>query len=563
MSNETELHEKITSLKAEVEQLKSRVAALENHSPKARPLISKPTLDIKGYISKEGLESLIGGQLLNRVGIIVLLFGVAYFLKYSFDNRWIGELGRVVIGFIGGITLLAAGNLMMKRHYRYFSQGFSGGGLGILYLTTFAAANYYHFFSPLVAFSILVLTAMTGGILSVRQNAYGVAVLAAVGGFLTPFLIGSREANPPALLSYIAVLDLAVIYLAYHKNWRSLNLLSFCGTALVYFLYQQSSFQQYQSNLWLNQFFLVLYFLIFGTLTFLYNVRHRQSTGAGDVLLLVLNAAFFFGVSANNLDNRYHHWLGVFAILLAVIYLLLGLTLYRRKLGDDLLFLSLLGTSLSFVTIAIPLQFENDRVMTVAWLVESIILIYAGIKGVNILVRRAGLLLLSLVTIATQLGYPYFYETPVPVLNMYSLTSYLSITGFFLVAHMFFRFPDLHEKERLKVWPSAVIGTVLAMKQISWEVSKAMDYFKLDYSVDFAVSLSWVFFALLLMLLGMIRDVKGLRFISLGLFSLTTAKIMLFDLSGLAMSFRVLILLIVGVILVGVSFIYQHKNKNE
>ncbi|OPX84131.1 MAG: hypothetical protein A4E53_03906 [Pelotomaculum sp. PtaB.Bin104] len=186
MADQEDLVQRLALLEEEVNSLKARLATLENQ---AGP-VSSPGEDTDANIrakqagrkkhsagkrhphgrslhdtilTKDGLESLIGGQLLNRIGIIILLFGVAYFLKYAFDNGWINQTGRIVIGLIAGVSLLTAGDMAMSRKYTYFSQGLTGGGIAVIYLTTFAAANYYQIFSPLVAFVLLVITALAGG----------------------------------------------------------------------------------------------------------------------------------------------------------------------------------------------------------------------------------------------------------------------------------------------------------------------------------------------------------------------------------------------------------------
>ncbi|WP_333530948.1 DUF2339 domain-containing protein [Desulfotomaculum sp. 1211_IL3151] len=577
MTKDKELLERIEALTSEVDRLKERVAVLEagagdpkqvmgqspgNIAPdnQLKNRINVTSQRMKGTLVKEGLESLIGGKLLNRLGILILLFGLAYFLKYSFDNQWIGELGRMVIGYLAGVVFLVSGDILMRRNYRYFSQGFTGGGIGIIYLTTFAAANFYHLIGSGTAFALLILTTVAGGSLAVRQQAFGVAVLSTIAGFLAPFLIGSEEANPAALLGYVAVLDLAILYLAFYKQWRSLNQLAFVGTALVYAISQGLSNQD--TNIWLNQSYLTLYFVVFGILVFLYNIRHQKPTEVRDVLLLVINAAFFFMASANNLDSRYEDWLGLFAIILALLYLMVALGLKRRMQGDDLLFLSLLGTGLAFVTIAIPLQLEEQWVTELAWTVEALALFYGGLKGKNIWVRRAAIALLVYVILVLHLdGYPYLETDPLPLVNAYSLAANLSVLGCFLIAHFLYNAKELSEQERKGVWPAAVLGAILAVKQITWEVEQALSYFTLSYSLDFSVSLAWVAFALFLMIVGLSRDLKGFRYMSLVLFGLTTFKVVFFDLSGLDMIFRILILIIVGSILVGVSFVYQRREK--
>lgn len=377
---------------------------------------------------------------------------------------------------------------------------------------------------------------------------------------LAPLLIGRAGANPVVLLGYLAVLDVAILYLAFHKQWRSLNHLAFLGTALVYALSQGLSNQT--ANLWINLSFLTFYFVIFGTQVFFYNIHYRRPTEVWDVLLLVLNAAFFFIASAASLASRYEDWLGLFAIILALLYLMVALSLKKRRKGDDLLFLSLLGTGLAFVTMAIPLQLKEMWVTELAWTVEALVLFFVGLKGKNLWVRWAAFLLLGYVLLSLHwAGYPYFETAMLPLVNAYSLAANLSVLGCFLLSHFLHHAKGISEPERKLVWPAAVLGTILAVKQLTWEVDNALSYFMLRFSLDFSVSLAWVAFALFLLLVGLTQNLKGFRYMSLILFGLTICKVIFFDLSGLNMILRMLILIMVGSILVGVSFIYQRREK--
>lgn len=561
-----EIVQKIENLEKEINTLKLRISQLENAStnetaPQSKDISAeqpsrKRNIPSKSKVTdkliKEGLENIIGGKLLNRVGILVLLLGIAYFLKYSFDNNWINETGRIIIGLVAGISLLVAGDIAMNKRYIYFSQGLTGGGIAVIYLTVYAGTNYYYIFNPGISFALLALTALAGGILAVRQNAYGVAFLSTLGGFMSPFLIGSNDPRPLPLLSYVVLLDLAVLYLAYYKSWRSLNTISFIGTALVYILYRSSGISS--SDVLLNQIFLVIFLVIFGSLAFLYNVRNNKPTEIQDVLLVVLNTAFFLSASLENL-HEYDSWHGLFTVFLALLYLLLSLFLQKRKAGDLLLLYAFLGTGLSLVTIAIPLQMDGDW-RAVFWLAEAAILFYCGVKARDTWVQRAGLLLLA-VTSTIPLLNPV-YEA-VPVFNLQCLSASLAIAGLFFVFYTFYFNPDL--KDRKAAWPAAVYGVILTLKQLSWELSNFYLYYKLGYQDDFAVSLAWLVLALVFLVTGLMKNIEGFRYLSLSLLGLIIGKVLLLDLQNLAIVFRVMLLLLTGVVLVGVSFIYQRKNN--
>lgn len=574
--NPGQMLKRIEALENEVSELKERLSGLENmktpdfppvaaktpHEPskreKAAALKKSPAWDSEHW--RDGIESLVGGKLLNRIAIVVLLFGMAYFLKYSFDNNWIGVTGRIIIGLVVGLAFLAAGDFTMTRKYRYFSQGLSGGGIAIIYLTTYAATNFYDVFSPAAAFLLMVITALAGGILAVRQNAYAVAILSTLGGFLTPFLIGNEGAGPISFFTYITLLDLGVLFLAYYKNWRSLNFLSLAGTAIVYILFN-STLPPYGPNYTYQlEAYLVIYFVIFGSLAFFYNIRYNQPTKAPDVYLMVLNIAFFLVASLVNLA-RYPDWHGIFVIALAIIYLVVSILLQRKRMGDNLLFLALLGIGLALVTIAIPIQLDGNW-RNSAWVAEGMVLIYAGIKASNSWVSRSGIFVLTMASLFQIEAYLTNNPDYTPVLNTNSFSAFLAIAGFFIVFYLFHSRAELADR-RFLLWPSAVYGTLLALRQVSIEATHAVLRYRLDYQVDFAVSLAWIFVALIVIAIGLLKDIKGLRLISLALLGITLIKIMLYDLSNLDIVFRMLILFIVGGILLGISFIYQRKDRKE
>src|SRR5437016_5454840 len=69
------------------------------------------------------LESLIAGRWFNRIGIVALLIAVSYFLKFAFDNNWIGQSGRVAIGVLLGALMLPWSQWLLGKGYTYFSEG--------------------------------------------------------------------------------------------------------------------------------------------------------------------------------------------------------------------------------------------------------------------------------------------------------------------------------------------------------------------------------------------------------------------------------------------------------
>jgi len=180
------------------------------------------------------LESRVGGQLLNRIGIIAVLVGLSYFLKLAFDNGWIGPPAQVIIGLLAGVGLLFWSERFRAKNYAAFAYSLKAIGFGALYLSLWAASQYYHLIPPTVAFFGMCLVTLTSAALSLRQNSELLAAFALVGGLLTPILVSTGENHEIALFSYLGLLALGTLWLAAIKSWRRLLLGSFLGTTALF-----------------------------------------------------------------------------------------------------------------------------------------------------------------------------------------------------------------------------------------------------------------------------------------------------------------------------------------
>ena len=180
-------------------------------------------------------EQFMGVKMFAWVGGLALFLGVAFFLKYSFDNNLIPPELRVTIGFLAGLGLLVGGVVMSRKNYSALSQTLCATGVVVLYAVTFACRSIYHFsaFGPLPTFLLMVLITSTAFFTAVRLNALVVAILGLLGGFLTPFLLSTGVDNPLGLFAYIALLDAGLLFIALHRRWHFLAALGALGTAVM------------------------------------------------------------------------------------------------------------------------------------------------------------------------------------------------------------------------------------------------------------------------------------------------------------------------------------------
>src|ERR1019366_9314725 len=180
-------------------------------------------------------EQFMGVKMFAWVGGLALFLGVAFFVKYSFDNNLVPPELRVAIGFLTGLGLLIGGVVMSRKNFPALPQTLCATGVVILYAVTFACRSIYHFefFGPLPTFLLMALITTTAFLLAIRLDAMVVAILGMLGGFLTPILLSTGQDNPLGLFGYIAILDAGLIFVALNKRWHFLAALAAFGTAIM------------------------------------------------------------------------------------------------------------------------------------------------------------------------------------------------------------------------------------------------------------------------------------------------------------------------------------------
>ncbi len=235
-------------LRREVATLEARVARLESLLPATRPTSSSassqprvptqpappmPSAPALSFTPPEqpSLESRIGSQVFNRIGIVALLIGVAWCLKYAFDRQWLGPLARVGVGLVAGLLVIAWSGRFRRRGYPVFAYSLQAVGTGMLYLSLWAAYSVFHLLGYPPAFAGMVLVTAGNGLLCWAQRSDVLALYVAVGGFLTPALLGGEQASVLALGVYLLLLNTGLLTLAALRRWPRLLGAAFLGTA--------------------------------------------------------------------------------------------------------------------------------------------------------------------------------------------------------------------------------------------------------------------------------------------------------------------------------------------
>jgi uncharacterized membrane protein len=290
--------------------------------------------------SKQELEALIGGNWLLKIGILIVVLSAVYFLKYAFDNQWIGDWGRVGIGAAAGLSLLSAGVVFHRKNFPLYGQALMAGGLSILYLSIYAAFNFYALLPVTAAFAAMALVTASGSILADRHRSLTLAVMSLAGGLLTPVWLSTGRNNETALLGYLLILDLGVGVLALKRRWLLLNGISLAGTVLLFSLWAAKYYGP--SAMWTTEVFLVLFALLFSYFSLSPRKWQEKGKSVFGEPMAALVVILFYGSSTAVLGPEASFYWG-FMLLFNALMLRISLQYPGERIAPPLLALNAAG----------------------------------------------------------------------------------------------------------------------------------------------------------------------------------------------------------------------------
>jgi uncharacterized membrane protein len=545
------------------------------------PLTLRPSwakADSSAAENTRSLESRIGSQWFNRVGILAMLIGVAWFLKLAFDNHWIGPLGRVLIGLLSGAALIAWSERFHKRGFSIFSYSLKAVGSGTLYLSLWAAFSVYALISAPVAFAAMILVTGFNGFMSWIQDAELLALYAIAGGLGTPLLISTGENREVALFTYLLILDCAVLVLVALRPWSRLLFAAFTGTCLLVLAWAMEFYSRDQAGH--TAFFFACFFLIFAFAPRLVRLPPDAASPWDQLAVTVLpmiNAALGFIAFYNLLEPSASDWAAPWlAVAFAAFYLLL-LRLPARgalRAGSPLLSGLHLAIAVVFITIAIPLKTQG-RWLTIGWLVEGAALMALASRMRSMLLRVLAILCLVLGVGALLIVNPPAALTP--IFNQRFGTYAVAIAVFAVVAWIASHSHDESAPDTGLSWPALAGASVLTINALIliaagleihsfwWYLSWRGDWTQMrEYRMyaQFSYSAFFMLFGAALLSLGFWRRSPFLRWQALVLLAISIGKVFVFDVNELSRGFRILSFLGLGALLLAVSFVYQRDWLN-
>ncbi len=330
------------------------------------------------------------GNIVVRIGLIVLLFGVAFLLKYTAEHNLVSIEMRLCSAAALGLTILGTG-WYLRKTARIYGLLLQGGAIGILYLTLFASARIYNMIPIELAGTLMIALVILSGTIAVLLNAPGLAQLGTLGGFLAPVLISTSTGNHVMLFSYYTLLNAGVLGISWFKTWRLLNLTGFIFTFAISSIW---GYQYYKPFYYAStQPFLIIFFLLYITISILFALRMPvRLRGYVDTTLVFglpviassMQASLVFGDA---------YKMAVSSLITGAFYIILASTLWKKKgAGLKLLTEAFLALGVIFTSLSIPLALDAEF-SSALWALEGAALIWTGIYQMRLSARLFGILL--------------------------------------------------------------------------------------------------------------------------------------------------------------------------
>jgi uncharacterized membrane protein len=553
---------------------------IPGHLPPPAPSPSLGYREARKEDDKRSLESRVGSQWFNRIGILAILIGMAWFLKLAIDNHWIGPVGRILTGLLSGTALIVWSERFRTKGYTAFSYSLKAAGSGILYLSLWASFSLYHLLPSGIVFSAMIAVTAWNAFLSWRQNAELLALYAIVGGLGTPVLVSTGQNHETALFCYLLMIDLAALVLVTLRPWSRLLFCAFSGT-VVYIVGWWVSYYT-PAEIGQTAWFLGCFFLVFALAPLLSRLElsANGSVGSWDLLAIGLlplaNAGLGFIAFYELLEPATAEKIGPWlAVTFSAFYLgLLRLPQARLQRNLPLLSSVHLSAAVVFLTIALPLKAQG-RWLTIGWLVEGASLLWTAKRVGSRLLGVLSLLGILLGLLALFVVNPGASTTP--FFNGRFVSYAAAIAVFAFIAWLASSVSPNDPGKALFPWPAMAATALLLVNLLLliavsaeihsyWLLRRLPNDFRLLHEHEiyeqFSYSAFLMAFGALLLAIGFWRRSPFFRWQALVLLSVSVAKVFLVDVSTLSQGFRVLSFLGLGVLLLGVSFVYQRDWLN-
>jgi uncharacterized membrane protein len=505
-------------------------------------------------------ELAVGQKWLLGIGVLILIIGIGFFLKYAFDQQWIGPAVRISIGFICGVALLFGGSVCHRQNLRGLDIGIGAVGLGTLYLTSYAASQVDRLLPSSLALLLILLTTAIGAILAALWVSQALAILTFFGGYLAPLVLASAQFDPWLFLGYLLILTLGGQILAHAKDWKHLYS---SGAALTWLALAVWSQRDYRRDWFLETFlFTQILFVAYSIMPFLRASLRKESSWSQGFLLAVVNGLFCCWYSESLLNYQKSSG-SLVSLSYAIVTLGFALFFWRQR-SPGLVSNWLIAQALVFLLVFWE-QILTNSWMTVFWSAELVVLYWSAAKCND----RALLFVTFLIGLLVVLQYFVHANSFVFGPDNAALFTEGAVgrwsAGLSIVIGLLFivwldRSGGVPEPHQRFNHAFELLGIASLFGFANTELYRLTNQF-LPRIELVGFSVLWSVFAVGLMLTGVWMRRKVYRVSAIVLLIVTVLKVLAYDTAEVSTPYRILSCLVLGAILLAVSFLYYRFSE--
>ena len=497
------------------------------------------------------LEDSVVGTWFARLGVLALLIGAAFGYRYAVDQGLIDPSARVALGALSGFALVGWGYFARRNGWTNFAHALSGGGVAIVYLSVLAAEFRFELISPAIALTLLSGVALLSVWLAVGYDSLALAILATLGAFMNPFFMAADDVS--GALTYLVGVDLAVVILAFSKNWGVLNKLALVGSvAITVFVAEDASVVEgvgFTSVVW----------VLFTLIPLIQTTRDKGKVGPIDAGLVVTVGFLYLAAGMYFLDPRGPVSQGVFALCVGVAYIAFGGLSYsddRTRVPLTSLFGAL---AIAFTTLAAGLITQGPTTYLIFAIEGAVVLYVAGAMG-DVLARVAAIGLIGVGLVGT-IEAMSTYTPDRLLLSPTSIVIGLEIAVLYATAWIISRLEMDEESQPVLVQTILVIANLMTLGWLSqearFEVERNVALPRVYEATQFVLSTLWAIYSAALIGVGVALKQRWARYFGLGAFAVTVVKMVTVDLWQLETLQRTIAFVGLGVLMIACSFLYN------
>lgn len=498
---------------------------------------------------------------------LILLVGVGFFLKYAYDNQWIGPAGRTAIIYLAGGAALGAGTWGRKRGYTLVSDGVSALGFGVLYAATYFGSAVYelNFLPRNAAFAIMCITTAVGVATALLHRSQVLGFLTLLGGYLTPVLLSSGADRGEVLIAYLTLLSIGSAGVAYRERWRAVNVLAILGTYLLFFGWFDRHYDSTRLATALTG--VSIFAALFIASSVLPAFGRRRPGWPEDAAYLLGNSVAAFWFFYKVLAEEHRVALVVVTLGLGAVHAILFRAIATRVASSSPIALVNLVLGMAAVTIAIPLKLELWGI-PLAWAIEGVAFTYLGVRLRNPWLQFGGIAA-HFIAAGYLLGHlGERRDEPFPFWN-----PSFGTWAFFVASLLASSWLNWRQAKAGNFFRRSAAAYVVAGMTFLWVLlsKECYQYFYNlkeaegvgRYWASTSLSVLWAVYAAFLLAMGLRRDLRWLRYGAFLLFAVTLFKVFFADMAQLQAVYRILAFTTLGALLVAASYAYTRFARSR